>query len=176
MSHNGQRLLLNSLNLLFDFFLQKETIHSSLHNHSHLQSNAINYKFYTWIGLLFCLQSSYHIRRVLHLREIEGHFAALYCTLLYCACTSIHFYWVCLRVARCSHRVRRNVDVSVPKPQPLRPLQLRAKFLEMPKGISLMKIINWSLQIRDVYYVKFVSQSLRKQFSMSTFTKYQIWP
>ena len=41
--------------------LQKETIHSSLHNHSHPQSTAINYKFKTWIGLLFCLQTSYHM-------------------------------------------------------------------------------------------------------------------
>ena len=32
-----------------------------LHNHSHPQSNAINYKFMTWIGSLFCLQTSYHM-------------------------------------------------------------------------------------------------------------------
>ena len=42
-------------------FLQIKTILSFLHNHSHPQSNAINYKFKTLIGLLFCLQTSYHI-------------------------------------------------------------------------------------------------------------------
>ena len=42
-------------------FLQIETVRSSLHNHSLPQSNAKNYKFETWIGLLFCLQTSYHI-------------------------------------------------------------------------------------------------------------------
>ena len=44
-----------------EHFLQIETILSFLHNHSHPQSNAINYKFKTWIGSLFCLKTSYHI-------------------------------------------------------------------------------------------------------------------
>ena len=43
-------------------FLQIETINSSMQNHSHPRSNAINHKFMKWIGLLFCLQTSYHIK------------------------------------------------------------------------------------------------------------------
>ena len=44
-----------------------KNVRSSLHNHSLPQSNAINHKFLTWIGSLLCLQTSYHIYRVVHL-------------------------------------------------------------------------------------------------------------
>ena len=42
-------------------FRKIETIHSSLHSHSPPQSNAIHYKFMTFIGFLFCLRTSCHI-------------------------------------------------------------------------------------------------------------------